>query len=285
MTVRGMRLRVHPLTPLMLALIYVLSGGQALIPSLIALGAHESAHLLLALRLRARVDEIELMPFGAAIRLYELWETSPGALIAIALAGPGMNLAAASLLALGLYAFPAEAFALIPLIRMNLAIGAVNLLPALPLDGGRALCALMALRMDRHRAVRIGVILGRVLAAGILLFAGFLCLSGERLQLGLVLSAVYILASGERERRQSEGATLRAMLLKPNAPETPAPVRWIAISETATVLDAVREMRPGHTHLFAVMNASGGVQTVLTQARVLAAVERDSTLPLSSLIA
>lgn len=177
MTVRGMRLRVHPLTPLMLALIYVLSGGQALIPSLIALGAHESAHLLLALRLHARVDEIELMPFGAAIRLYELWETSPGALVAIALAGPGMNLAAASLLALGLYAFPAEALALIPLIRMNLAIGAVNLLPALPLDGGRALCALMALRMDRHRAVRIGVILGRVLAAGILLFTGFLCLS------------------------------------------------------------------------------------------------------------
>ena len=99
-----MRLRVHPLTPLMLALIYVLSGGQALIPSLIALGAHESAHLLLALRLHARVDEIELMPFGAAIRLYELWETSPGALVAIALAGPGMNLAAASLLALGLCA-------------------------------------------------------------------------------------------------------------------------------------------------------------------------------------
>ena len=33
MTVRGMRLRVHPLTPLMLALIYVLSGGQALIPA------------------------------------------------------------------------------------------------------------------------------------------------------------------------------------------------------------------------------------------------------------
>ena len=191
----------------------------------------------------------------------------------------------ASLLALGLYAFPAEAFALIPLIRMNLAIGAVNLLPALPLDGGRALCALMALRMDRHRAVRIGVILGRVLAAGILLFTGFLCLSGERLQLGLVLSAVYIIASGERERRQSEGATLRAMLLKPDMPETPAPVRWIAISETATVLDAVREMRPGHTHLFAVMNASGGVQTVLTQALIMAAVERDSTSPLSSLIA
>ena len=230
-------------------------------------------------------NEIELMPFGAAIRLYELWETSPGALVAIALAGPGMNLAAASLLALGLYAFPVEALALIPLIRMNLAIGAVNLLPALPLDGGRALCALMALRMDRHRAVRIGVILGRVLAAGILLFTGFLCLSGERLQLGLMLSAVYIIASGERERRQSEGATLRAMLLKPDMPETPAPVRWIAISETATVLDAVREMRPGHTHLFAVMNASGGVQTVLTQALIMAAVERDSTSPLSSLIA
>ena len=75
------------------------------------------------------------------------------------------------------------------------------------------------------------------------------------------------------------------MLLKPDMPETPAPVRWIAISETATVLDAVREMRPGHTHLFAVMNASGGVQTVLTQALIMAAVERDSTSPLSSLIA
>ena len=149
-------------------------------------------------------------------------------------------------------------------------------LPALALGVNAAILGMLASLIDGQWLL---------LAAGILLFTGFLCLSGERLQLGLVLSAVYIIASGERERRQSEGATLRAMLLKPDMPETPAPVRWIAISETATVLDAVREMRPGHTHLFAVMNASGGVQTVLTQALIMAAVERDSTSPLSSLIA
>ena len=101
-----MRVKVHILSPIVFVLLMVFSGPGSLFPPLIALSIHESAHLISAVLLKARIDEIELMPFGAAVRLYELWEISPYKLMIIALSGPFSNLLTASLLSLVMFFFP-----------------------------------------------------------------------------------------------------------------------------------------------------------------------------------
>lgn len=284
MTLAGIRLRLNPLTPLMLLLAAAFSGGGALLTALCALALHESAHLLAALKLRARLDEIELMPFGGAIRLYSLWEAPAARLVLISLAGPAANILAACLLTLAVYISPALAPNVRALIEVNLILALFNLIPALPLDGGRALCALIMRKTSQKRAVTIGVWAGRALALIMLGAVVIAFIYTGKLYLYLVGSAVYILASGERERRQAEGARLRALLLAPDTPAAPDEARWVAARADESIYAAARMISPGKPHLIAVLDARGELVCVISQQRLTSALAKNAKAPLSTLI-
>ena len=104
---------------------------------------HEAGHLLAILMLRCRVEQLELRLSGLNLT-YEEGHLSYGKDAWIALAGPLANLLTAAILIVYGRACQTEA--------MNLAIGVhvllagFNLLPALPMDGGRALQALVSWR-------------------------------------------------------------------------------------------------------------------------------------------
>lgn len=115
---------------------------------------HEFSHCVVARHLGIGVREIELLPIGGVSKMERI-PNNPNQELAISLAGPAaslvigaISLAVASLLQDGrLPPFDLTGGAFIPRIAwFNLIIGAFNLLPALPLDGGRALRALF----ERH---------------------------------------------------------------------------------------------------------------------------------------
>jgi Zn-dependent protease len=98
----------------------------------------------------------------------------------IALAGPAVNLVLAAVLALLVAASggsfdPAHALTLrgafaAQLLWINLGLAAFNLLPAFPMDGGRALRAALAHWLGRPRATRIASAIGKVLAVAFVVF-------------------------------------------------------------------------------------------------------------------
>ena len=112
--------------------------------ALIALAAHECAHLALAGAAGFRPVSLHLMPFGGAVTLAEDLHLRPAAEFLVAVAGPAANLLLAALASwlrsLPLTQGPPAAFA----VWVNLGLAAVNLLPAEPLDGGRVLRAALA---------------------------------------------------------------------------------------------------------------------------------------------
>ena len=54
--------------------------------------AHETAHVLVARSLKMRVGEIELLPFGGAVRIESVFELNPANEIYIALQVQGINI-------------------------------------------------------------------------------------------------------------------------------------------------------------------------------------------------
>ena len=124
---------------------------------------HELGHALVARRYGVHVSGIELSFFGGAAKMVQM-PRSANHEIAIAAAGPAVSLAIAGV-SLGLAAVFHSWF-LAGLGQINLVIAAFNLIPALPMDGGRILRALLTRKMDFVRATDVSVQVARVVAVG-----------------------------------------------------------------------------------------------------------------------
>jgi Zn-dependent protease/CBS domain-containing protein len=134
---------------------------------------HELGHALQARRDRVAIEGITLWLFGGVARFKGMFPTA-GAEFRIALAGPVVSLVIGALL-LGvawLFALPNAVDGVVRWLGyINLLLLAFNLLPALPLDGGRLLrSALWQFKGNFTQATRIAAGLSRVF--GQLLIAG-----------------------------------------------------------------------------------------------------------------
>jgi Zn-dependent protease len=135
---------------------------------------HEVGHALAARHYRIGTRDITLYPIGGVARLVRM-PSCPSQELAIALAGPAVNVAIAlALLAMVLLAGsgPQVAFLnlsggsafLLNLMWVNVALVVFNLLPAFPMDGGRVLRAFLAMQLPYVTATTIAARAGQVIA-------------------------------------------------------------------------------------------------------------------------
>jgi Zn-dependent protease len=177
----GIDIRVHVLFLVLLGLLLLQARGAAEFTSIaLVYGGvfffvllHELGHSVVALRCGIRVLDITLWPLGGLARLASL-PRKPSTELAITVAGPLVNFALAAAFFVALFALGAlpnvgglrmiGGSLLETYLFANLAMGLFNLVPAFPLDGGRILRALLAMRLGHLRATEIAVTVSRVLA-------------------------------------------------------------------------------------------------------------------------
>jgi Zn-dependent protease len=181
----GIPVRVHATFLLLLAwiaLAYAVAGATpagvvfnlAMVVAVFAtIVVHELGHAVVARRLGGVTREITLLPIGGIASMERVPER-PGDELAVALVGPAINLGLALVLALGVrvagggYDVDTDVSVVhafvVQLMWIQLALAVFNMLPAFPLDGGRALRALMAIRVGRLRATLIAGRIGMGLA-------------------------------------------------------------------------------------------------------------------------
>jgi Zn-dependent protease/CBS domain-containing protein len=152
---------------------YVAMGAGAALLLFVSLAAHELGHALQARREGVRIEGITLWLLGGVARFAGGFP-SAGAELRIALAGPLVSLVFGVVLLSGAVLAPlppALDGVLHWLGSMNLLLLAFNMIPALPLDGGRVLRAALWARSGDHAAatrsaVAISTVFGRFLVAG-----------------------------------------------------------------------------------------------------------------------
>ncbi len=272
----GFPVRAH-WTLLLMPPLLALSGlGPALIAVASSVLLHEAAHALAARAAGVNVRELLLTPFGGALRIEGLWGYRPGQVALVALAGPTASLMVMTIAAALAYAGAVSPGAAGEWVRINLMLAAFNLLPALPLDGGRVLAAALGSKLGAAKALRAGVLMGQSLGALMLVLAAWQFAAARRLNLTIVLCAMYLLTSGPAEKRSAEGAELMSLLTRRDElkEEGMLPLAWIAAGQNVRCQDAMRRLRARRVHRIAVYDGAMRLMDVVEERELIAAVRR-----------
>jgi Zn-dependent protease len=231
--------------------------------------AHEYGHALTAARYGIRTRDITLLPIGGLARLERIPDV-PVQELWVALAGPAVNVVIAVALFVWLQASGAwqavdrigivtGAFAERVMVA-NVLLAAFNLLPAFPMDGGRALRALLATRMEYTRATQLAAMVGQ----GMAILFGFLGLQGNPMLIFIALF-VWIGAAQEASMVQMKsglaGIPLRRAML----------THFRTLTPQSTLGDAVDLLLTGSQQDFPVV-ADGRIQGMLTRSDLIKAL-------------
>lgn len=268
------RIILHPLALLYPVASVMLGTGAEAAALMVSLAFHEAAHLLAAHALGVGIASLRLTPFGGAMTMESPYGLSPFRLAMICAAGPLANvMLTLNAGALAHWHMLSPGFAL-PLMQTNLLLLAFNLLPALPLDGGRIAYAMLCLKLKREKALEIGIWSGRAVAAMLLLACAAFAARWHRVNLSFLFAAVFIWASATDERQAFMDAPMKAVLstLRPIA--GPVPVRLCAVDADCAVRTALKAARADAPTLFAIYK--GGRLSSITDDRrlVKATLER-----------
>jgi Zn-dependent protease/CBS domain-containing protein len=219
-SVWGIPIELHITFILLMAVVFILSYPQLYLFVLILflfvfVVIHELAHSVVARHYKIKVRKIILYPIGGVSEIEELPE-KPSIEWRMAIAGPLTSFAIGAIL-LGLDKIflietPATSLApslstagslILDLAVLNLLLGAFNLIPAFPMDGGRVFRALLAERMKFSDATKYAAFIGK-------LFGIFLVMAGIFYNIWLIIIGIFIYIGANEEAEQTIVSTTMA---------------------------------------------------------------------------
>jgi Zn-dependent protease/CBS domain-containing protein len=230
---------------------------------------HEFGHALTARRYGIKTRDITLYPIGGVARL-ERMPDKPVQEFWVALAGPAVNVVIAGLLFAWLIL--SNTFAPLAgvsmtsgpfierLLVVNISLVLFNLIPAFPMDGGRVLRALLAMRLEYTRATQIAAMIGQ----GLALLLGFVGLFSNPF---LVFIAFFVWIGAGQEASMVQMKTALGGVPVAKAMITDFKV----ISPHDPISRAVELILSGSQTDFPVVY-DGAVMGVLTRSDILAAL-------------
>jgi len=261
-TLFGIDIHINRVLMGMVVAAIIVGDGHRVATIFLVVFIHELAHIITARACGLEVVEIELYPFGGAIRIGSLLELAPTHEVIISLAGPFANI----MISLICIAMGASIFKVTcnNFVRTNLFLACFNMLPALPLDGGRAMRAILSGQIGLKRATDI-MINGGIVLAIFLTASGIYGVFKGIFNMSIFFIVGFLIYSAVKEKKASAYMVLRDItykkdkLLKQGAME----IRHIVVFYDVPLTEIIKKFVPYRYHHIDVvdyqMNTKGSI--------------------------
>ncbi len=243
---------------------------------------HECGHAAAAALLGCRVLSIQMLPFGGVAVIEDGGRLTAGREIIIALAGPLQNILMAGITMLLQYANLGDPVFLAYIIQGNLLIALFNLLPVLPLDGGKIVQALVSLIAPYYTTLMWTYRISILCSTGVILFAISKWITGDYgLPLNILLIGLFLFYSNVTDYRNVPYRFIRFLMNREGTFAHHAATGSLAqpiISFPAKPLDTIlRLLKREKYHMVYVMNRQGRIMAVLPEQRIIGSYFKQNT--------
>ncbi len=232
--------------------------------------AHEFGHIFTARGFGVATPDVTLLPIGGVARLERIPE-EPRQEFLIAIAGPAVNVVIALVLVVvagahldmrNLAVESAKISLVDRLATVNLFLAAFNMIPAFPMDGGRVLRALLAIRLGHVRATEVAATIGQMVAFAL----GFVGLLGNPLLIFIAIF-VYLAASAEAQmvamRGVSAGVPVAAAMM----------TQFATLPPDAHIEEAIQTLLRTSQNEFPVVDPAGRLAGLLDRSHMIRALK------------
>ncbi len=270
----GVRITFHPFFVIIMMASLLTGHFIELITLFAIVFIHECGHAAAAALLGCRVVSIQMLPFGGVAVIEDGGNITALREIMIALAGPLQNMLMVGVVWLLQYGNLGDPVFLNYIIQGNLLIALFNLLPVLPLDGGKIVQALVSLWAPYYTTLMWTYRISILCSTGVILVAISRWLTGDYgLPLNILLIGLFLFYSNLTDYRNVPYRFIRFLMNRENAFVRHAATGSLAqpiISFPAKPLDTIlRLLKRERYHMVYVMNRQGRIMAVLPEQRII----------------
>lgn len=252
---RRTTVHIHPLFG-SLILFCLMTGRLSVVHTLLSLLLHECGHLSFLVLFQKTPRQISLTPFGGLMEMPPEGTLPAHQAFFIALGGPLFSLLGCLFCFFGLWhGFLSAGFAA-SFFHSNLLLLLFNLLPVLPLDGGRMAHALLSLFLPANAVKKALLALSNLLSAGLIGLSVWGALQGEY-HFSPAFAGAYLMYAAALENRQSPLRYYTSLMSRRSAVHPAFPVQQLAVRADTPLFALPPRLKDNCFHLLQVVDESG----------------------------
>lgn len=267
-----LKIKINYLLFIFFVLYFILGYFKEVIVIFFSIIIHELAHVYLAFKLGYKVDCVELFPFGGVARIEGLIGTEPLKEIKVVVIGPAINVLLAVVFILTKkYLFENQIIDL--LIKTNVMLALINLLPILPLDGGRILRAILSLNIGIKKATLCVLEFTYILSTIIILIGAVFSIK-NMYGIYLILFFIFIIIAAKKEKNMAVFICLKQIICKKQRMTKTGiyKVQHIICLNDMKIKSVIENFLPNKYHIIIVIDREGKVIGTLYEKQILEGV-------------
>lgn len=262
----GVDIQINSFLCIVFIICFLFGYTENIVISFIVVLLHEGVHVFVARLLGYNIENIEVFPFGGVARIKENIAINPLHEILIAAAGPIFNLVVVFVIYNSMKILCIAHEGLSSFMYANLTIGLFNLVPIIPLDGGRIIRAYLAYFIGFKRAIKIVVIISKIMSVIFFLWGCYVA-KYNKINIFVLLLSIFIFIAAHKEYKTAafvfmkEISQKKEYLLYNGVLKT----KNLVAIQTSFAKDVMDQFIPRKYHIITVLDKECNIVGVLTE--------------------